>query len=71
LPERLQKTNFVRDDLPAGCRRQKLESRRRQFLLCERPSFNFQQLLGRFRAKTLRSEVPIDDSKVLKKPLND
>jgi hypothetical protein len=70
LPERLQKTNFVRDDLAAGCRRRKLESRRGQILLSERPSFNFQQLLGRFRAKTLRSEVPTDDLKVPKKPLN-
>jgi hypothetical protein len=48
LPERLQKTNFIHDGLPVGCRRRKLESCGGQILLSGRSSLNFQQLLGRF-----------------------
>jgi hypothetical protein len=49
LPERLQKTNFVHDGLPIGCRRRKSERCGGQILLSERLSFNVQKLFGHFR----------------------
>jgi hypothetical protein len=48
LPGELLKTNFIHDGLPVGCSRRKLESCGEQILLSGRPSFNFQQFLGRF-----------------------
>jgi hypothetical protein len=68
LPERLKKTNFVLIGLPVGCRRQKLESCGGQILLSGRPSFNFQQLLGRFHLFIMNAKgvyiVPISDRNV-------
>ncbi|MEO2017788.1 MAG: hypothetical protein ABGZ53_25830, partial [Fuerstiella sp.] len=39
------------DGLPVGCTRRKLKSCEGQILPLGRPSFNFQQLLGRFLIK--------------------
>jgi hypothetical protein len=45
----LQKTNFIHDGLPVGASRRKLKDCEGQILPAGRPSFNFQQFLGRFQ----------------------